>query len=137
MFHQPVEKPLFTIQQMVRQVETAQPWAVRLQLLLFAEMLDQFIFGRPVQPIRSGKRIALPIVEHPFPFSHNHLPFGFQRSAIFLHQLEVNTLNIDGRDLRSADLAANPAPGMISRNALERVQRVGHARHPVQRRPVQ
>src|SRR5436190_8098326 len=59
--HQTVEEALVAIEHVIREIEATEPWIVVRKLFGLPELLDQLVFGGPIEAIRSAERIAFEI----------------------------------------------------------------------------
>src|SRR5436190_10349386 len=59
--HQTVEEALVAIEHVIREIEATEPWIVVRKLFGHAKLLDELVFGRPIQAIGGAERIALKI----------------------------------------------------------------------------
>ena len=67
---------------MIGQVEASEPRITIVQALHFAKILDQFVLGRPIEPIRRRERIALQIIQHFGPAIDDCFPLRRERRRI-------------------------------------------------------
>src|SRR5438874_10812708 len=66
LIHQPVKESLLAVEQVIRQIETPKPRIAIVEALDFSKILDQLVFGRPIEPIGRGERIPLQVGQNFF-----------------------------------------------------------------------